>query len=278
MGLMDFEAKPNHLLLRGSFTNQGLASLSGLNGLFGLNLDDRNLTITASGLKHLMELPNLGWLGFNATDEAMDYIAGMPRLRMLMCQDTVAGDDGFVALSRSQSVEYIWGRRCYNLTGRGFEALAAMPALRGLSVSCKNVDLAGLSALPRFPALRQFMPMDVPDGGFNHVGRCKQLESLILMYCQATTDVATEHIAGLSGLKRYEAWSTQITDKSLEILGRMPSLERVLLSDLANITPAGLTYLTGLPRLREITLDILPHVTAEDGAVFPAHVRVNIIT
>ena len=49
-----------------------------------------------------------------------------------MCQDTVAGDDGFVALSRSQSIEQIWGRRCYNLRGRGFAALAAMPALSGL--------------------------------------------------------------------------------------------------------------------------------------------------
>jgi RNA polymerase sigma factor (sigma-70 family) len=278
ISLMGFVATPNHLLLRGSFTDQGLASLAGLDGLFGLNLDDRNLKVTAAGLKHLMDLPNLGWLGFDATDEGMHYISAMPRLRMLMCQDTVAGDEGFMALSHSQTIEYIWGRRCYNLTGRGFAALAAMPALCGLSVSCKNVDDAGLSALPHFPALRQFMSMDVPDDGFNHVGRCKQLESLILMYCPETTDVATGHIAGLTGLKTYEAWSTRITDKSLEILGGMLSLERIVLSDLANVTPAGLVSVAGLPRLREITLDILPQVAPENSVLFPAHVRVNIIT
>ena len=38
-----------------------------------------------------------------------------------------------------------------------------MPALRGLSVSCLNVDDEGLAALPRFPALRELMPMDVPE-------------------------------------------------------------------------------------------------------------------
>ena len=78
----------------------------------------------------------------------MPHIAAMPRLRFLGAQDTLAGDDGFVALSRSRSIEYIWGRRCHNLRTRGFLALANMPALRGLSVSCLNVDDAGVSALP----------------------------------------------------------------------------------------------------------------------------------
>jgi hypothetical protein len=73
---------------------------------------------------------------------------------MLMGQGAVASDDGFAALSRSQTIEYIWGRECPNLGGRGFTALAAVPALRGLEVSFKNVDDTGLSALPSFPALR----------------------------------------------------------------------------------------------------------------------------
>jgi hypothetical protein len=70
-----------------------------------------------------------------------------------------------------------------------------MPALRGLAVSCKNVDDASLSVLPRFPALRALMPMDVPDEGFRHVGRCEQLEDLWCI-CRDTGDIATEHIAG----------------------------------------------------------------------------------
>jgi hypothetical protein len=99
----------------------------------------------------------------------MPYIACMPQIRFLGCQDTVAGDDGFVALSQSRSIECIWGRRCHNLQARGFAALARMPALRGLSVSCKNVADEGVAELPGFPALRELMPMDVPDAGYRHI-------------------------------------------------------------------------------------------------------------
>jgi hypothetical protein len=275
MNLMAFNPDPNFLLLRGSITDRGVAGLVGLDGLFALNLDDGKLPITAAGLKPLAVLPNLAFLGFDATDETMPYLAALPRLRKLMCQDTNAGDDGFAALSRSQTLEYIWGRRCYNLRGRGFAALAALPALRGLVVSCKNVDDNALSALPSFPALREFMPMDVPDDGFRHVGRCARLERLWCMYCKETGDVATGHIAGLSGLKSYAAFSSRITDVSLEILGRMPSLERLQFEYCAGITNAGLACLAALPRLREVELEGSPGVTRDGFAVLPDRVRVN---
>jgi putative membrane protein len=35
-----------------------------------------------------------------------------------------------------------------------------MPSLRGLSVSCRNVDDDAISMLPTFPALRELMPME----------------------------------------------------------------------------------------------------------------------
>lgn len=278
LNLMGFDVHPNFLLLRGTFTDAGMAHLADLNGLYALNLDNSDLAVTAEGLKHLIDLPHLGWLAFDAKDDSMPHIAAMPRLRFLMCQDTVAGDEGFVALSRSQSIENIWGRRCYNLGGRGFAAMANMPALRGLSVSCKNVDDAGLSALPRFPALTHLMPMDVPDDGFRHVGQCKNLEKLTCMYCNDTTDAATEHLAGLTTLKTYEAWSTQITDRSLEILSKLTSLERVLVYNCPGVTDAGVTSIAKLPRLQEVTLETLPNVSPEAALAFPAHVRVNQIT
>jgi hypothetical protein len=93
------------------------------------------------------------------------------------------------------------------------------------------------------------------------------------MYCRDTTDIATEHIAGL-GLKYYYAGLTKITDRSLAILGRMPSLEQVDLYECAGVTDAGLAFLAGLPRLREVHLDSLPGVTLEGTRVFPDNVRV----
>jgi len=274
MAHLSYDAGPNYLLLRGTFTDRGMAQLEGLDGLFALNLDDRALQVTSLGLAPLVGLPNLGWLAFDATDDAMPYIAAMPRLRFLGCQDTVAGDDGFVALSQSQSLEYIWGRRCHNLRTRGFTALAEMPALRGLSVSCKNVDDEGVAALPRFRALRELMPMDVPDEGYRHIGRCEGLTSLILMYCRETGDTATEQVVGLPRLERYFASYTRITDRTPKLLSRMPSLERVTFDGCAAVTTSGVAHLTRLPRLRELRVSG-PQITADVATRFPSRVRVH---
>lgn len=276
-GLTKADATPNHLMLDGPFTDQGLASLVGLDGLFALSLFWHSKAFTSSGLAALRELLNLGFLSCGdelCDDIAMRHIGGMPRLRMLLAQGTVATDAGFEALSRSQTIEYIWGRDCTGLTGRGFVALSAMPALRGLAMSCKQVDDAALSSLPNFPALRELVPMDVTDAGFLHVGRCEQLEALWCMYCRDTTDLATERISGLSKLTMYYAGKTQITDRTLEILSRIASLEKITLWQTAGVTNAGVAALVGLPHLRDLTLDGLPNVTREGIAVFPSSVRV----
>lgn len=264
---------PNHLSLRGTFGDRGMRHLGGLDGLAGLNLDDRDLAITAAALEPLVALPHLAVLRVDATDEWMPYIAAMPRLRFLGAQDTVAGDDGFVALSRSRSIEYIWGRRCHNLRRRGFLALATMPALRGLSVSCLNVDVAGVSALPSFPALRELMPMDVPDACYRHIGQCAPLESLILMYCRDTTDAATAHITGLRQLSYYFNSYTTITDRTPQLLSGMDSLERITFDGCHGLSNGGIARLARLPRLRELRVSgkgITPGV----GDAFPPRVSV----
>jgi hypothetical protein len=276
-GLMSADAEPNHLSIDGPFTNAGLGSLIGLDGLFGLTFFWHCRQFTSAGLERLKHLPNLGFLGCegeHCDDEAMRHIAAMPALRMLMGQGAVAGDNGFAALSHSQTIEYIWGRECPNLTGRGFAALRAMPALRGMALSCKNLDDTSLAELPRFLALRELLPMDVTDAGFRHVGGCENLESLWCMYCQETGDAATERVADLR-LQKYYAGKTRITDQSLRILSRMASLECLEFWQCAGITNAGLTELVGLTRLQEIVLSGLPNVTRDAAALFPGQVRVN---
>jgi hypothetical protein len=273
MALLSDRSAPNHLSLRGPFTDRGMQHMRGLDGLSGLNLDDRHLAITAAALEPLVSLPNLSWLGVDAKDDWMPYIAHMPRLRFLGAQDTVAGDEGFVALSKSSSIEYIWGRRCHNLRRRGFLALANMPALRGLSVSCLNVDDDGVSALPTFPALKELMPMDVPDAGYRHIGKCEQLESLILMYCRDTTDAATEHITGLRKLSYYFNSYTTITDRTPALLSEMDSIERITFDACHGLTNAGVAQLARLPRLRELRVSG-KGVTSEVVDAFPPRVSV----
>ncbi|HEV8214187.1 MAG TPA: hypothetical protein VGP95_00085, partial [Gemmatimonadaceae bacterium] len=272
--LTSYDSRPNHLTLRGPFTDRGMQSMRGLNGLAGLNLDDSHLSITATALEPLVSLPNLTWLGVDAKDDWMPYIAQMPALRFLGIQDTVAGDDGFVALSRSQTIERIWGRRCHNLRSRGFRALADMPRLRGLSVSCLNVDDSAIATLPTFPSLIELMPMDVPDAGYRHIGKCERLESLVLMYCRDTTDAATGHITGLRKLKSYFNSYTTITDRTPELLSTMDSLEGITFDTCHYLTNEGVGRLARLPRLKKLHASGA-RITSDVARPFRPEVRVT---
>jgi hypothetical protein len=64
-------------------------------------------------------LESLGCDGKLSDDIAMQYIAAMPRLSHLRAQESVATDDGFVALSRFKTIESIWGRECPKLPQPG---------------------------------------------------------------------------------------------------------------------------------------------------------------
>src|SRR5262249_16804579 len=75
MALLSYRPLPNHLVLRGRFTDRGLQQMRGLDGLFGLNVDDSHLSITRMALEPLISLPNLGWLAVDAKDDWMPYIA-----------------------------------------------------------------------------------------------------------------------------------------------------------------------------------------------------------
>ena len=277
-GLMSFSAEPTNLLLDGPFTRKGLNNLRGLDGLFGLSFFWHTSRLRGDDLQVLDGLSNLVYLGCQdqlCDDAAMRHIAALPKLRMLMGQGTVATDEGFESFSRSQTVEYFWGRECPNLNGRGFVALSRMPALKGLAVSCKFVDDAALASLPEFPALRELMPMDVGDDGFRHIGSSRQLESLILMYCRDTTDVATSHIVRMPALKKYHAGYTLITDASLETLSQIKSLEEISFEGCKFISDAGIPFLTTLPGLREVSIGGCPKVTRSGVKGFASGVRVN---
>jgi RNA polymerase sigma factor (sigma-70 family) len=290
MSLLSGEARGNFLWisLASRITDKGLRSIGALNGLGGLSLfgggtgtfDMSRSTVTSDGLASLTGLPHLEWLGCAAAlcdDAAMRHVAGMPALRFLMCQDTVAGDAGFSALADSPSIEFVWGRRCHNLGPTGFTRLSTMPNLRGLAVSCRNLGPTGLSVLPEFPRLGEFVPIDVTDQGFEHIGQCVRLEALHCMYCQTITDRAAEFIRHLRSLRDYRAWNTSATDRTLQILAEIRSLEHIRISGCTSMSDRGLRALVELPRLRAIELHGLPLVTIEGATMFAPRVRVSYV-
>ena len=265
----------------------GLRALSELGGLTALHLfgltgnkvfDDSATPITEKGIGHLKNMPHLGWLGCCAkicTDDAMTHIAQMKNLRALNCQNTVATDQGFANLSQSQSLEYIWANRCPNITGKGFAALSHLPKLGHLALGGDGIRDADVACLVDFDALTEIVPVDFGDDAFAYIGQIANLERLINMYCNKTTDLATEHIGALKKLKVYEAWSTQITDRSCHILSQMPTLENVMFFSTSGITDVGLSQVATLPHLKAVTLDRLDQVTPEAVSKFQRDVQVT---
>jgi hypothetical protein len=278
VGLMGASKLPNRLMIDGDFTDTGLAALDGLDGVAALSFFWHSKAFTAAGLEPLRRLPRLEVFGVDGDqcgDEAMRQIASIPRLRQLQAQGATAGDAGWKALSRSQTLEYIWGRDCPNFGSEAFIALADSPAVRGIGISCKLVDDSALAALPRFPALRQFVSIDVSDDGFRHIGSCENLESLYCMYCRDTGDAATEHLRRLQKLRNYYAGMTQITDRSLVILGQMEAFEKLEFWQCMSITDAGVVHLAALPKLQQIEIHGSPKVSRSIIQLFREGVDVH---
>ena len=275
--LLEFDAGPTYLAVKGPFTASALRAFADLDGLFALNIHWTAGSMTSADLAALRNVSHLGFLALDGDltdDEAMRQIGVLPHLKMLLAQEPVAGDAGFAGLARSRTLEQLWARECPNLTGHGFAAMSEMPSLQGLAASCKFVDDQALSLLPRFPSLRALMPMDVSDNGFRHVGRCERLEALWCMYCRETGDAATEYIADLN-LKIYYAGYTLITDRSLEILSRMSTLERIELHGCHGITDRGAHHLAALPHLRQLSMEGCRNLTRAAARGFDASVRVT---
>lgn len=94
LGLVGHASLPNHLTLRGTFTDTGMRPLGGLDSLFSLDIAAGNPALTAAALEPLIRLPHLAVLGVDAKDDWMPRVAQMPHLRALAAQDTTAGDQG----------------------------------------------------------------------------------------------------------------------------------------------------------------------------------------
>jgi hypothetical protein len=278
IALMGAEIGPTFLMLpQRPFAAGDVSELARLDGLFGLSFftmgEAGGQPIDGRGLAPLTRLGHLGFLACDPTDDGMASIAAIPALRMLSCQHTRAGDDGFIALSKSPSLELVWGRAAQNLGRRGFVALSTIDTLRGLAVNLRHVDTDALSSLAEFPSLRELSPMGLRDEGFRHVGTCRELQALWLMDCEETGDEATTHISRLPTLEKYFASSTKITDRSLALLATMHSLTEVQLSDCFRVTDAGIAELAALPRLRRLDLEAMPGVSNASLRVFRPNVR-----
>ena len=226
--LMSFAVDSNYLLLRGQITDRGMEWLVGLEGLFALNLVTHGLSITAAGLQSLAALPNLEWLGFDANDDTMPHIAALPHLRDMLdvsgyvrrrCRLHRAQPLANARIHLGPSLLQPDGARLHGKASRACLLFVASRRrvrtwMRAPSRRCPTFRGWGVHAdgCPRFR--------------FSPCGPVRTVGSRVVYVLPDTTDVASKLSHRPETPADVLRRATRITDRSLEILSGMDSLER----------------------------------------------------
>lgn len=209
------------------------------------------------------------------TDRALEVLRHLPRLeKFAMRWQSGITDAGIANLELCDQLEGVDLMGTQTVDG-AIRALAGKSRLRRFK-SGRLVTDAGVATLARLDGLSGL-------GFFWHAKAITpaallpltQLPNLGFLSCEGALcdDTAMRHIAAM--LKTYYAGKTRITDRSLEILAEMSSLEKLMFWETEGLTDEGVRLLKRLPRLRELSLEGLPNVSAEVLAELPGHVRVN---
>jgi hypothetical protein len=101
------------------------------------HVDDSNLAVTAQGLAAIVDLPNLGWLAFDAKGHCVHARAALPHDTY-----TKITDRSMQLLSNIRSLEDISFYGCPVVTDAGVVMLARLPRLRRLEATGPQITSA----------------------------------------------------------------------------------------------------------------------------------------
>lgn len=179
------------------------------------------------------------------------------------------GDPEVIAIGAFRLLKELDLSGCEELTDRSITELRRVTSLEKLDLSfCNQITDASLIALAGLPALR-FLNLNycygVTDSGLSALGQCGSLEAVSLWSCEEVSDAGVEALASLPNLRALELPEfAAITDRALsELSTKSTRLESLRLDHLGEVSDEGLARLSGLKRLRSLTVQSCPKVTAD---------------
>ena len=200
----------------GKAQRDAISQLGALRAVVDLD-DDQNV--------RLLRIPPGGSL------KALEHMAALPRLKMLVLPLTDAGDDDLAHLRGSAALEELILSGNHRITDEGLKHLRGLPNLKALYLTDVPINGSGLKYL----------------SGLEH------LELLNLAFTQIT-DANLVNASGLKARKFLDMIGTQISDAGLDHLRGLKKLERLVVTG-ARVTPAGAEKLK----------QSLPHVDVKFG-------------
>ena len=236
--------------LSGSDIDQdGLASLSTLNGLVKLGLENTGVTDSASeALAALVRLRSLNLRGTDLSDDGLVRLKDLAALRELQLADTLVTGTSLVSLRRFKKL------RILSLGGR----IAFLP-----------------SSLVEFENLKELAELSLYGEGINdeachHLSLLRGLRKLSFYFSQISS-VGLAELKGLSGLESLVIYQAPVSDAGLSSLAQLPLLAELDIRE-TRVSDAGIDHLKALQGLEKLYLhntQITPQGIAELRAALP---------
>jgi hypothetical protein len=114
--------------------------------------------------------------------------------------------------------------------------------------------LKKISGLPGLKKLRM-KKTQATDAGLRHIGKMSELEELSIRDARSVTDEGVSQLAQLTNLKHISISFSNLTNDSLVLLSRLPSMEHVELQG-NHFSDEGLARLNGKDRLKKLCIGI----------------------
>src|SRR5450631_2739790 len=246
--------------LRGTWvTDTGLRRL---NRYSALSVLDLSLThITDGGMQEIKNLRGIIDLSLYfaeyVTDEGVAAIKDWKRLKRLNLHGTKAGDTALEHIAGLTLLESLDVGSTL-MTDVGLERLTSLTNLRALTMGGNELGDAGMQALRQMPDLtyldlsgrqgndKNVWSIAMSNPGLQAVLTLKNLRELRFS-CLSTA-------VGVEGAKLGEVSTLSVTQKWLEQLKSLPSLERLKLQGCGRINDEAVAALIAMPSLREVDL------------------------
>jgi beta-lactamase regulating signal transducer with metallopeptidase domain len=252
-------------------TPAGLQHLAGLSSLqklslYNLNHDGKGLGDTA--IRHLVGLKSLRELHVNhcgTTDAGVGLLEAMPQLTHLaLYAEARLTDSALVSIAKLKRLKHLsldsyvgteqgWMR----FSKEGTRLLAGLQELEHLHLVGQEISLEFL----QFARLKSLSlgTGAVDDACAARIAKCRQLQSLTLVYTNITNDGLSK-FADLPELSRLNLDSHIVTDNGIGHLKRLPKLQHVSLRA-SRLTDESLPHLAQIKSLTRIDL----HGSGEPG-------------
>ncbi len=246
-----------------------LLGITKLSQLTSLSLENGSL-ITDQGIKYLNKLNNLEKLEFrklvNVKGESLDSFISLSKLRVLTFSDMGISDHSLSHLKNWNGRE-LFLFDCNSITDKGIESLYLLKELEFFHFSSKNIKNKKLSHLLNFPKLKA-LDVSYTDLSTEELLLIEEklplLESLSVRCCELETQEGLETLLiKLPHLKTLDiSYCSTFRDSSFRNFSKL-SLEKLGMTGLKEITEKALEEVLKIKTLQILFLDHCPKISKE---------------